>query len=209
MPANPPEFELRLNALERQNRRLRLALCALALPLAVLLGAGFHGRQSAAVSIPPSPEVQAQRFVLVDSSGHEKAVLGLGPNGPFLHFLGSDAGVTPLSVDGSGVVVRGSSGLAAALDAGGVELDASAGHAELKAQSLTMQPSSSSASVRLQVQQGAPSLVLQDAGGSLAAVGVHSFAASRSALARRTSAASIALVSSDHRILWSAPPGRR
>lgn len=203
------EFELRLNSLEGENRRLRRAVGLLAVSIGVLLGLGFHRWQEPSPSIPASPEVQAQRFVLVDSRGHEQAVLGVGPNGPFLNLLGTNPNVVPVAVNESGLVLRGSSGLGAALDAGGLEMDSPSGHTEVKARSLSMQPASSAASVHLQVAGGGPSLVLQDASGNIAAIGVHAIAPSPSAPPRRTSAASIALVSSEHRILWSAPPLHR
>jgi hypothetical protein len=95
------------------------------------------------------------------------------------------------------------------LVADGLELQSSGGHTELKGLALKMQPASSSASVQLEVPPAGPSLLLQDATGGLAAIGVHSFVPPHSAPARRTSAASMALVSPDHRILWSAPPPRR
>lgn len=209
MAERSQDFELRLNTLEGENRRLRRAVCLLTVAIGVVLGVGFRRWQEPALSIPASPEVQAQRFVLVDAHGHEQAVLGLGPNGPFLHLLGTNPNVVPVAVNESGLIVRGSSGIGVALDAGGLELDSPSGHTEVKARSLTLQPASSSASVRLQVAGVGPSLVLQDASGNIAAIGAHAFAPSPSAPPRHTSAASIALVSSEHRILWSAPPPHR
>lgn len=209
MTAAVQEIEFRLNALERQNRRLRVALCLLTISVTAVMGMGFRRAQAAAGSIPASPEMQAQRFVLVDSAGHERAVLGLGPNGPFLHFLASDSTAVPTSIDTSGVILRGRSGISAALVADGVELESAGSHAEFKAWALKIQPASSRASAQLEMLPAGPSLLLQDASGGLAAVGVHSFVPPHSAVTRRTSAASIALVSPDHRILWSAPPPRR
>lgn len=196
-----------LNSLERENRRLRLVLCILVLPIMALLWMGLRQEQELQVPIADaSPEVHAQRFVLVDSGGRERAVLGIGPNGPFLHFFGSGGASVPLSLDASGLVLHDFSGSGAALSANGLELSSTVGHAILKAQSLELKPVSSSAHASLGFVPDGPSLLLQDDRGSLVAVGVHLFAPSSSRTVQRTGAASIALVSPDHHILWSAPP---
>lgn len=214
MVENLPQLESRLNTLEGQNRRLRLACCLFAISMTAVLGVGFRRQQTTSASIPGSAEIQAQRFVLVDSGGRERAVLGLGPEGPFLHFLASPSGTVPAStvpasMDASGVVVRGPSGVSATLQATGLELGSMAGHAELNAQSLKIQHSASSASVNMQIVREGPTLLLQDASGGLASMGVHSYVPAGAVTPHHTSAASIALVSPDHHILWSAPPARR
>lgn len=206
MLAPMPLIESRLHALERQNRRLRLALFLLAITVTAAFALGFSRGQNASDSYEPSAEVKAQRFVLVDSSGREQAVLGLGANGPFLHFLSSGSAAVPVSVDASGIAVHNAFGFNTTLDAGGLVLDSTASRTELKAQSLEMKPASSSATASLRISPDGPSLLLRDAAGGLAALGVHSFVPEKSAVARRTSAAAIALVAPDHRILWSAPP---
>jgi hypothetical protein len=67
----PQDLELRLAAVERQNSQLRrfvavASLCAIALPL---LAAFTPGRA------PALEEVRAERFVLVDGAGKERAAL--------------------------------------------------------------------------------------------------------------------------------------
>jgi len=207
-------IHLRLKALEQQNRRLRAALCVLTIPiLGILWMASLRWQGETAP--PPggsTPEVHAQRFVLLDSAGKERAVLGMGASGPFLHFLpaaespsAAEPALVPVSLDSSGLVFSGPAGTGMAANAEGIEIASTSGRAYLKAQSLELKPAQSAAVVTLRLAPAGPTLLLQDAGGSLASIGVHSLSPAASAVAQRTGAASIVLVAPDHRILWSAP----
>lgn len=74
----------RVEALERQNRRLRLGILAVAGLWAVfgLLGQARASREGV---------IEAQRFVVKDAEGRERAVLGLEPDGTgHLTFLRAD-----------------------------------------------------------------------------------------------------------------------
>lgn len=204
------QVRYRLDRLERQNRQLRWMVRLLALPLAamVLMAAAGHQESGEGAQIAPSPEMHAQRFVLVDSAGRERAVLGLGSNGPFLHFLaasGTDRGTAPVSLDVQGLTVSATGTTGAALNAQGLTIAGVNGRALLDAQSLSLEPARSGAEASLHLGESGPSLRLKDAKGGLAVMGVQSFAPSPGGVARTTGAASITLVGPNHRVLWSAP----
>ena len=71
----------RIQQLERSNRRMRLAITTMAcvLTLAVTMGAACH----------TYCELRAQRFVLVDEEGNQRATLGFDQGEPNLEMIGS------------------------------------------------------------------------------------------------------------------------
>lgn len=213
MNADLERINLRLDLLERQNCRLRLALCLLFVPILGIFWIAARTQEGTPqVTAGASQEVHAQRFVLTDSRGRELAVWGVGASGPFLHFLAGTISpaatapaAIPVSLDTSGLIFSDAAGTETAINASGLDLAASGSHAFLKAQSLEMKPAQSKAEVNLRLTSAGPTLLLQDAGGSLAAIGVHAFSATATGAAQRTGAASIVLVAPNRRILWSAP----
>jgi hypothetical protein len=99
MPMNPIERGVlgdvlaRVDRLERENRRLKLAGAA-ALGLVVLAAAG--GRQDGGE--PSYDVVRARRFVVVDVKGVERGLLGMSDETPRIA-LGPDLGSTQFQID--------------------------------------------------------------------------------------------------------------
>jgi hypothetical protein len=78
------EFQLvtsRLAAIERQNRRLRSGLVALACSMTLCVSVGFQASEPA--------KVVATDFQLVDGNGQRHAQLGFDNKGPVLRFFDS------------------------------------------------------------------------------------------------------------------------
>ena len=69
-----------LDRLERENRRLKIAVVVV---LAVIAGTALTAQP------PPAEQITAQEFVLVDASGETRALLNMAPH-PTLSFYDED-----------------------------------------------------------------------------------------------------------------------
>jgi len=92
----------RLAALERDNRRWKLAGGFLALTLLASVSIGF---------VTPSAEIiEAERFVLKSADGTEMGSLGLDGQGNPMLLMRKDKAYAALSLSAPGLIIRGSDG---------------------------------------------------------------------------------------------------
>jgi len=100
--ALPPSLQARLERLERENRRFKLAA-----GLSTLLLFAWT-----ACSVAPQPKtvLSAERFVLTNPDGSEAGYLGLDDGGNPLLFLKKQSATAALSLGGPGLVLRGNDG---------------------------------------------------------------------------------------------------
>ena len=89
---------LRLERLERQNRRLRHALLAMGLVVAALV--------SMAQVNPFPPEIRAQRLVLVDQNGQPRIDLRADGVAPSVTLRDEDGVLVELTAEGDRGIVR-------------------------------------------------------------------------------------------------------
>jgi hypothetical protein len=98
-PSQPFEvhsFSQRLEKLERDNRNLKRTVLAMGLILLALL--------TMAQVRPVARVIEAEKFVLRDSSGKESATFGMSQTGPELKIHNSDATPGSFTSIGSGII---------------------------------------------------------------------------------------------------------
>jgi hypothetical protein len=100
-----PNTLARLDLLERQNRRLRRAVAALALCITA-----FGALSSRRAEPAQTPEVRAERFVLVDPGGAELGSLGVDGKGFPLILLRKDKASAVLTLANPSLALRGDDG---------------------------------------------------------------------------------------------------
>lgn len=181
----------RLEKLERQNRWLRAAVTAAGLAVAALA--------LMAVARPAPQVITAQKFRLVDRSGHVRARLNMAKGMPTL-ILYTSAGYPQALLSGGPqpfLTLNGpprAAGMAAGLSitGSGPQLVLAGG----------------SAMADLTVTGPGPALTLQDAAGFATNIGVTKLVNRATGEARQTSAASIEMFdnSKKRRVIWQAPP---
>ena len=89
----PEEMNRRLEALERANRRWRLACTFVVLLLGCALWLGATGPEFQRPTVR-AHRVVADEFVLHDSAGRIRATLTTGQRGPLLEFFDSEGRLT-------------------------------------------------------------------------------------------------------------------
>jgi len=207
----------RLEKLERQNRRMKLAgLGALIIAGAILLMGQTSGPRALS-------EVKANSFLLVDGSGRTRAVLHMmehgGPGLALYDENGKARAVLGVVSDGTPVFgLYGANGnMRATLTAfsDGSKLDlfdangktraglavASAGSATLSLFDANEKPMAS----LVEILDGSE-LALTDANGFETDIGITDLITQMTGETHKTSAASIVLLGKDKKVLWSAPP---
>jgi hypothetical protein len=206
--SNHPEkqpLEIRIERLERQNRffwRGALA-CLIALVSVGLLGQTKRPRKTAPTpaSAPVVPEkLEAESFVLKDSTGKIRAELSMAGTGPSLKML--DESGTPLMTlslnDGApqGPLMLFSdpqhhAGFSVSvLDGLGSQLSLVGARPDIQA--------------RMEVAPDGTSLELSDAEGFTTSIG-NGTQASKGKQPKKTTAASVTLYGKDRKVLWSTP----
>jgi len=96
------ELEARVRRLEIQNIRLKLFMGVLTLAVggvAALVALRFIELRRAARGSEGPSFVEAERFILLDSKGNQRAVLGLGTNDETMFKLSNSAGTPRLWMD--------------------------------------------------------------------------------------------------------------
>lgn len=182
----------RIERLERQNRRMKLAgLGALVIAGAFLLMGQASGPHTL-------PEVRANSFVLVDAQGKQRATLDIIMDQPRLALSdtnGTIRAALAISLGGPALVLVGSNGSAAASLA--VQPDGPL---------LDMLGANSMQAVTLEIPTHGPELKLNDANGFETAIGATDLITPTTGETQTTSAASLVLFGKDKKVLWSAPP---
>jgi len=205
-------IECRLEKLERQNRRMKLA------GLGAFVIAGTLLLMGQARPVQPST-IRGNRFVLVDAQGQERAVIEMYKGGPVLALCNANknpsAVLSTLSLIGD-LSLCGANRQARALDAfsaAGPSLALYDAHGTPRAQlgvswgysGLTLSDVNGKTRAGLHAFSGGPMLDLYDASGFEAIVGSTDVLTSTGET-HETSAASIVLFGKDKKVLWSAPP---
>jgi hypothetical protein len=191
-----PSIEERLERLEKQNRWLRM----LVLALIFLAGGGVMLSVVSGVRAQAPAwkrTVEAGKFVLRDSSGKTRAMLGMIPTGPVLRMYdtsGTPRAALSVSEVGAGLGLYDTSGQMRAV------LDMFAGN-----QNLTLLDASGAQLARLDGSADGPSLTLQDSGGFKSVVGHVALQTPATGEQSQSSAASIHLFNKAGKVIWAAP----
>jgi hypothetical protein len=205
-------IEERLEKLERQNRRMKLA----GLGAMVIAGAFVLMGQASGPRTPP--EVRAKSFVLVDANGETRARLYMSASGkgPELDLLDAK-GNERLTLDGPGLTLYDVNGklravLAAGSNGTALQLDDANGKVRAHLGVLSDEPgldlngADGKSSAWLLALSDGPILDLNDASGFETDIGVTGLVTPATGETHKTSAASIVLFGKDRKVLWSAPP---
>jgi len=207
-------IEERLEKLERQNRRMKLAgVGALVIAGAVVLMGQASGPRTL-------PEVRANSFVLVDANGQRRAMLAMFSDGPGLApYDPTGQPRAELTVFSSGPDLQmedanGKVRVGPTVFLGKPELVLIGANEKAEADlfvdsiapALTFSDTNGSQRVALGVASDGPWFSLNDASGFKTDIGVTHLVSPETGEVRRTSAASIALFGKDKNVLWSAPP---
>ena len=203
---------VRIEALERQNRRLKQFAASVLLFLATFAVMGVSG---------PSRTIEAQRFVLTDSVGRTRAVLGLEKGSPTL-ILYTDKGKPGVQLVEYGSenpvpalkMLNANGESLADLHPGGLYIGASSSQNVALTlgiwPSLTMTDGASSVSLSIRGVSGhGPSLTLVDAQGFASTLGDTVLTDVATKKDRHTSSASLVMEDRDGTILWSAETVQR
>jgi hypothetical protein len=207
-------IEERLEKLERQNRRMKLA----GLGAVVIAGAFVLMGQASGPRTPP--EVRAKSFVLMDANGETRARLYMSAKAPMLELF--DANGKPraglgVTSDGPELDLYDAKGNPRAeMDAfsDGPGLDLADANGKVRAQLavnsdgpiLDLNGADGKSSAWLIVPSDGPWLQLNDANGFETDIGVTDLVTPATGETHKTSAASIVLLGKDRKVLWSAPP---
>lgn len=160
----------RVAHLEKQNRRFKVAGMAVCIAAAAVLLMGQAAPQRTAKTI------EANEFVLKDSSGVKRASLNLDIGGP------------NLSLDDS----RGMSRLEMGLYPGG-------------SPTLRMFDPEHNVSVYLESTEDGTQLLLSDKNGFMASIGTTDLVTPHTGETHKTSAASVVLFDKDKNVIWKTP----
>jgi hypothetical protein len=205
MSSHPEQqpLEVRVERLERQNRLFRRGAltCLIALVSVGLMGQTKHPRKAAPAAAPVVPEkIEAQSFILKDSSGKIRAELAMAGTGPALKLL--DESGTPLMTlslnDGSpkGPMMllsdpQHQAGFSlSVLEGMGSQLSLAGARPDIQA--------------RMVVAPEGTSLEMSDADGFTTSIG-NGMQASKGKQPKKTTAASVTLYGKDRKVLWSTP----
>jgi len=181
----------RLEKLERQNRRMKLAgVGALVIAAAFLLMGQASGPRTL-------PEVRANSFVLVDAQGRQRATLSMDMNEPGLALRDASGAIRAMLANSPQGPTLG------LLDANG---KAAATLAVLSdGPLLGMLDANLTQGVMLDIPAHGPELKLNDANRFETDIGATDLITPTTGETHTTSAASIVLFGKDKKVLWSAP----
>jgi hypothetical protein len=197
-------LEVRIERLERQNRLFRRGAltCLIALVSVGLMGQTKHPRKAAPTpAAPVVPEkIEAESFIMKDSSGKIRAELSMAGTGPALKLL--DESGTPLVTlslnDGSpqGAMMLFSDPQHQA----GVSMSVLQGMGS----QLSLVGARPDIQARMEVAPDGTSLEMSDADGFTTSIG-NGMQASKGKQPKKTTAASVTLYGKDRKVLWSTP----
>jgi hypothetical protein len=204
------DFGVRIERLEKENRRLKAAVLTFGVLVTALLLMG-QGR--------PDRVVTAQKFILTDAHGKTKAELGLSDDFPHLMLYGTHGKTANVAIfateEGGAVNFFGADRSARALlqtteDGAVLNLfDSNGNRAHLGVGTIDVRrPEGDSAKSGYLVVYGevpGPSLVINDKQGFSAVIGSTGLRIPETGESSRTSAASLKLFAKDGKQLWSAP----
>jgi hypothetical protein len=209
-------IEERLEKLERQNRRMKLA----GLGAVVIAGAFVLMGQASGPRTPP--EVRAKSFVLVDANGETRARLymsasGKGPELDLLDAKGNPRVVLGANSEGPWLALYDANGKPRAwliVTSDGPRLDLTSADGKSSAglvassdgPGLDLNGADGKSSAWLLALSDGPILDLNDASGFETDIGVTGLVTPATGETHKTSAASIVLFGKDRKVLWSAPP---
>lgn len=210
----------RIEKLEQQNRRLKFGALAFSVAVAsivlagVALAGGLTGqtqrskttksKPAAAPAPPPAAPVvpeklEAESFVLKDSSGRDRAELSMGGTGPSFRLLG-ETGTALVTISLNDGAPNGPMVLLSDPDhKAGLSMSVQQG-----AGSQLSLTGDQNAQVHVGVTKDGTTLELFDQDGASASIG-NGIKVSKSGKAQPTSAAAISLYNKDRKVLWSAP----
>jgi hypothetical protein len=206
----------RLEKLERQNRRMKLA----GLGAMVIAGAFVLMGQASGPRTPP--EVRAKSFVLVDAKGETRARLYMsasakGPELTLLDANGNARAEMDAFSDSPELALSDAKGkvrarLVAWPDGPGLALSDAKGKVRARlvawpdGPGLILNDANENSRVVLGADSDGPGLWLGDANGFETDIGVTGLVTPATGETHTTSAASIVLFGKDGKVLWSAPP---
>jgi hypothetical protein len=208
MDTSTPDLQslaARIEKLERQNRLLRGAGLALLL-LPVALVAMGQAR--------PTRTVEAEEFVLRDSSGTKRAALQLTRTEPFeipeavppLKVpAGVSANLTLYGEKGEIRAVLGAAPLASALAFYGYDGNPHVTIGNLGGETPTLNMRSGDNKAEVTVDRNGPQFDLMDNDGFSLKLGSTALVTGRTGEQHKTSAASLTMFGKDGKVLWSAP----
>lgn len=191
----------RLDRLERQNRRMKQAGISMLLVLSVVL---------LTAQVRPEPRtVIAQKFILEDASGHERALLELvGSHFAAMKFLGESGQQDLVLQAGEDTTGHGHGWLQLGHDRGQYVLAGSRANDEsltLSDGGLLMSGRSIGSVILSAPGTSGPSLDVTDSQGYRTTLGVTDIITPTTGEKRTTSAASLVLFGKDGEVIWSAP----
>jgi hypothetical protein len=184
-------IEERLEKLERQNRRMKLA------GLGAVVIAGAFVLMGQARLVHPGT-ITATKFVLVDAQGRQRATLDMYKGSPILGLFDANGKLRAelaAAPNGPWLQLNDASGN---MRAG---MDAFSDSPELDLYDANEKPQA-----MLAVTSDGPGLQLNDASGFETHIGVTDLVTPATGETHKTSAASIVLFGKDRKVLWSAPP---
>lgn len=184
---------VRVEKLERQNRRMKRIGCG----IFIVVGAVLLMGQTHQPAIPVA--VTARAFVLVDQNGSTRARLSTLPSGPIL-VLYDAKGNPRMILDGR----EPSPGLTIATASGEPELSLDINPSN-GAELALFSPVHKGGTLLLNVAADGPTAELDDANGFETTIGVTDLIAQMTGETSKTSAASIKLFGKGKTVLWSAP----
>lgn len=183
---------LRLQQLEKQNRRLKWIGVSIAAILLALWGVGPTSEASPATGV-----IEVQKVVFKDPNGNVRGWIGVFGKGSEL-MLGNDQAQPMMrllvSSDASDLHFYGSrnSGMNLGIDSGDP--------------AISILGASANGGATFEFAGGGPSLTLKDKAGSSTVVGVAGVQPTAGSGAHQRSAASIVLLNKDKKVIWQAPP---
>jgi hypothetical protein len=198
-------LEIRIERLERQNRLFRRGAltCLIALVSVGLMGQTKHPPRKAAPTpaAPVVPEkIEAESFIMKDSSGKIRAELSMAGTGPALKLL-DESGMPLMTLslnDGSpkGPMML----LSDAQHQAGFSLSVLEGMGS----QLSLAGARPDIQARMVVAPDGTSLEMSDADGFATSIG-NGMQASKGKQPKKTTAASVTLYGKDRKVLWSTP----
>lgn len=199
----------RIVRLEAQNRRLKRGAVVgiVALASIGLMGQAQHKtkrKPTPAPSPAPAPavpqKIEAESFVLKDTSGRVRAELSMGGTGPSFKLLGQGgSALVTISLNDAGP-----SGPYLLLSDPAHHAGVSMSVLEGAGSQLSMMGERPNTQMHVGVTKDGTTLELFDQDGFSASLG-NGMKPSKGGQAKQTSAASIALFNKDRKVLWSAP----
>jgi len=196
-------LEIRIEKLERQNRLFRRGAltCLIALVSVALLGQTKHAHKAALATAPAIPEkIEAQSFILKDSTGKIRAELSMAGTGPTLK-LRDESGTPLIALSLNDSSPQGAMMLFSdPQHHAGVSLSVLEGMGS----QLSLVGARPDIQARMEVAPEGTSLEISDADGFTTSIG-NGMQTTKGKQPKKTTAASVTLYGKDRKLLWSTP----